>query len=121
MPPIRDGGAMRIGLFSLLTLWVAGCASTTQWELLHREVRRTIADVTLVAGLPDRVADLPGGRRVYQWDRAHLVPRGGGRCTYELMAVLEGRLQSLAAWRVVAIKAPEPGCEPLAEGFNLIG
>ena len=55
----------------------------------------------------------PDGRRVYQWRRARLVARGGGPCTYTVYAVSEGRSQSLAAWRVVEIEPPEPGCEPL--------
>ncbi len=105
---------MRVGLFSLLVLLSGGCTSLTQWELLNEEVGRTIADVTLVAGLPDRVADLPDGRRIYQWERARLVPRGGGPCSYRLYAVSEGRPASLAAWRVVAVEAPAAGCEPLA-------
>lgn len=103
---------MRVGLFSVVGLLLAGCASATQWELLQDEVGRTIADVTLVAGMPYKVGDLPDGRRVYQWRRARLVARGGGPCTYTVYAVSEGRPQSLAAWRIVEIETPEPGCEP---------
>ena len=62
--------------------------------------------------------DLPDGRRVYQWRRARLVPRGGGPCTYTLYAVREGRPQSLASWRVVGIEVPGPGCEPLVGGYR---
>ena len=106
---------MRVGLFSLIVLAIAGCSTGSQWREFHEELGRTIAHVTLVAGLPHRVADLPDGRRIYQWERAHLVPRGGGPCTYTLYAVREGRPQSLAAWRVIGIEYPEPGCEPLTE------
>ncbi len=104
---------MRVGLFTLFVLLFTGCTSATQWHVLRGELGRTIADVTLVAGMPDMVGDLPDGRRIYQWRRAHLVPRGGGPCTYSLIAVSEGRPQSLAAWRVVGIEVPEPGCAPL--------
>ena len=104
---------MRVGLLSLVGLLLAGCAGATQWELLEDEVGRTVADVTLIAGMPYKVGDLPDGRRVYQWRRARLVARGGGPCTYSVYAVSEGRPQSLAAWRVVEIATPEPGCGPL--------
>ena len=104
-------------IFSLPLLVLSACGTAeTNWEELQDEIGRTIADVTLVAGMPQRVGDLPGGRRVYEWDRWHLVPRGGRRCTYRLFAISEGRPQSLAAWRVVAIDEPRPGCGPLEAG-----
>jgi hypothetical protein len=58
---------------------------------------------------------------MYQWERAHLVPRGGGPCIYTLFAISEGRPESLAAWRVVGIELPEAGCEPLARKSNPFG
>lgn len=104
---------MRCALGALLVFVLGGCTSSTHWALLHREQGRTVADVTLVAGEPDMLADLPDGRRIYQWRRSHLVPRGGPVCVYTLYAEREGRPQSLAAWRVTGIEVPEPGCEPL--------
>jgi hypothetical protein len=104
---------MRCALLALIALASAGCTSTTTHDLLEREVGRTIADVTLVAGPPQFVADMPDGSRRYRWERWALVPRGGPRCLYTLHAVREGRPASLAAWRVVAIDPPAPGCVPL--------
>ena len=106
-------------LVAVAVLILTGCASRTNWEVLEAEIGRSIADVTLVAGTPDRIADLPGGRRIYEWSRWHLVPRGGGRCIYRLHAVLKGQPQSLAAWRVVAIEPPAPGCGPLDRQVRL--
>jgi hypothetical protein len=77
--------------------------------------------VTLVAGLPHSVADLPDGRRAFRWERWALVPRGGPRCTFTLYAEREGRPQSLAAWRVVEIKAPAHRCGPPPEKGLLEG
>jgi hypothetical protein len=105
--------SMRCALFALIALASAGCASETTHHLLAREVGRTIADVTLVAGPPQFVADMPDGTRRYRWERWALVPRGGPRCLYTLHAVREGRPASLAAWRVVAIEPPAPGCHPV--------
>ena len=106
---------MRYGLFSLATMMLAGCVPATNYKMIEREVGRTVADVTLVAGQPHQYADLPDGRRLYQWRRPALVPRGGPLCTYTLTAVSEGRAQSLAAWRVVSIAPPTPGCGPLLD------
>ena len=106
---------MRYGLFSLLVLSLGGCVTATNYTLLNREVGRTVADVTLVAGQPYQVADLPDGRRLYRWRRPALVPRGGPLCLYVLTAEREGRPQSLAAWRVVSIAPPVPGCGPLLD------
>lgn len=106
---------MRYGLFSMAALMLAGCVTSTNYTLLQREVGRTVADVTLVAGQPEQFADLPGGRRLYQWRRPALVPRGGPLCLYTLTAESEGRPQSLAAWRVVSIAPPSPGCGPLLD------
>ncbi len=106
---------MRYGLFSLFTLLLAGCVTATNYTNLKREVGGTVADVTLVAGQPEQFADLPDGRRLYQWRRPALVPRGGPTCTYTLTAESEGRAQSLAAWRVVSIAPPAPGCGPLLD------
>src|SRR5687768_3451377 len=52
-----------------MALALAGCTSTTTHDLLEREVGRTIADATLVAGPPQFVADLPDGSRRYRWER----------------------------------------------------
>ena len=106
---------MRGGLLSLAALMLGGCVASTNYTLLSREVGRTVADVTLVAGQPYQFADLPGGRRLYQWRRPALAPRGGPLCTYTLTAQSEGRAQSLAAWRVVSIAPPTPGCGPLLD------
>jgi hypothetical protein len=99
---------------ALFALSLAACGtSVTTHDLLSREVGRTIADVTLVAGPPQFVADLPDGSRDYRWERWSLVPRGGPRCLYTLHTVQEGRPASLASWRVVGIDPPAPGCPPL--------
>jgi hypothetical protein len=103
---------MRGGWTGLVVLALAGCTSTTTHDLLEREVGRTIADATLVTGPPQFVADLPDGSRRYRWERWSLVPRGGPRCLYTLVAVREGRPESLAAWRVIAVDPPAPGCPP---------
>lgn len=84
------------------------------WEVLSEFVGDTIAAATLVVGAPDRVTDLPDGRRAYSWDRSRLTPRGGPRCVHTLYALPEGRARSLAAWRVTAIELPAPGCEPVS-------
>ena len=103
-------------LFGISALLLAGLFEPeTTWELLEEEVGRTVADVTLVAGLPHSVADLPDGRRAFRWERWALVPRGGPRCTYTLYAERRGRPESLAAWRVVEIEPPAPGCGPAPE------
>ena len=99
--------------FAFLCLFLAGCGSATTYELLKDEVGRTVADVTLVAGQPYSYADLPDGRRAFRWERPSLVPSGGPICFYTLYAVLDGRPLSLAAWDVVAIGPPSPGCPPL--------
>ncbi len=105
---------MRCGVAALAALALGGCTtSTTTHDLLSREVGRTAADVTLVAGPPWQVADMPDGRRAFRWERWSLVPRGAARCLYTLYAVREGRPESLAAWRVVGIDPPAPGCPPL--------
>jgi len=106
---------MRVWLVGLGALALGGCVTTTNYTLLSREVGRTVADVTLVAGQPSQFADLPGNRRLYQWRRPALVPRGGPLCTYTLTAVSRGRAESLAAWRVVDIAPPAPGCGPLLD------
>jgi hypothetical protein len=106
-----DMGRPTAALFALL---LAACGtSVTTHDLLSREVGRTIADVALVAGPPQFVADLPDGSRDYRWERWSLVPRGGPRCLYTLHTVQEGRPASLASWRVVGIDPPAPGCPPL--------
>ena len=105
---------MRICFVLLGCLLLAGCTSTTTYDLLRDEVGRTVAHVTLVAGPPHSYADLPDGRRAFRWQRPALVPRGGPICFYTLYAVLDGRPLSLAAWDVVAIEPPSPGCAPLA-------
>ena len=103
----------RLGVAAVAAIALAACTtSTTTHDLLAREVGRTIADVTLVAGPPTWVADMPDGRRAFRWERWSLVPRGGPRCLYTLHAAREGRPESLAAWRVVAIEPPAPGCPP---------
>jgi hypothetical protein len=105
---------MRVPFAVLIALALTACGtSVTTHDLLSREVGRTIADVTLVAGPPQFVADLPDGSRDYRWERWSLVPRGGPRCIYTLHTVREGRPASLAAWRVVGIEPPAPGCPPL--------
>jgi hypothetical protein len=104
--------SMRGGWTGLLALALTACTRITTHELLEREVGRTIADTTLVAGPPQFVADLPDGSRRYRWERWSLVPRGGPRCLYTLHAVREGRPESLAAWRVIAVDPPAPECPP---------
>ena len=106
---------MRPALIAVLCLTLGGCTSAAQWDVFEAQIGRTVADVTLVAGTPDEIGDLPEGRRVFAWKRAKLVPRGWGPCEYRLTAVREGRPESLAAWRVVSIDDPAPGCAP-AEG-----
>ena len=106
---------VRYAVVGLAALMLAGCVTSTNYTLLSREVGRTVADVTLVAGQPHQYADLPGGKRLYQWRRPALVPRGGPLCVYTLTAQSEGRAQSLAAWRVVSIAPPSPGCGPLLD------
>jgi hypothetical protein len=56
---------------------------------------------------------MPDGRRAFRWQRPSLVPTGGPVCFYTLYAVLDGRPLSLAAWDVVEIEPPSPGCPPL--------
>ena len=68
---------MRYGLLSPVLLLLAGCTSTTTHELLSREIGRTIADVTLVAGPPQSSADLPDGRRAFHFQRP--IARADGR------------------------------------------
>jgi hypothetical protein len=104
---------MRRFRFPLIFLLLAGCGSTTTHDLLSEEVGRTVADVTLVAGQPHSFADMPDGRRAFRWQRPSLVPTGGPVCFYTLYAVLDGRPLSLAAWDVVEIDPPSPGCPPL--------
>lgn len=105
---------MRYGLAALVALAaLALAACTTTHDLMQREIGRTIADVTLVAGQPTWVADMPDGSRHYRWERWSLVPRGPPRCLYTLHAAREGRPESLAAWRVVGSDPPAPGCPPL--------
>ena len=112
---------MRYRLLCLALVVVGGCGTPrTTWELLDEEVGRTIAEVTLVAGMPHSIADLPDGRRAFRWERWGLVPRGGLRCVYTLYAVSEGRPQSLAAWRVVTIDPPAVGCGPLEKPVQLL-
>lgn len=104
-------------LFSVSAVVLAGFFGhdETTFQLLQREVGRTVADVTLTAGLPDEIADMPDGRRAFRWQRWSLNPRGGSRCNYTLLAEQEGSPESLAAWRVVEIEPPAPGCGPEAE------
>ena len=103
-----------MALLSPVLLLLAGCtSSTTTHELLSREIGRTIADVTLVAGPPQSSADLPDGRRAFHFQRPSLVPTGGPVCLYTVYATLSGRPLSLAAWDVVAVDPPAPGCAPL--------
>jgi hypothetical protein len=103
---------MRAGLLALSFLALSGCVSATTHEMLSHEVGRTIADATLVAGPPDSWADMPDGSRAFLWELPVLVPTSPERCLYTLYAVLEGRPESLAAWRVVAIEPPAPSCAP---------
>jgi hypothetical protein len=98
---------------SIALLLLAGCTSTTTHQLLSREIGRTIADVTLVAGTPQSSAQLPDGRRAFHFQRTLLVPTGGPVCLYTVYATLSGRPLSLAAWDVVAVDPPSPGCAPL--------
>lgn len=111
---------MRYVLLISVLFVLTGCGTQTTWELLEEEVGRTIADVTLVAGTPHSVADLPDSRRAFRWERWSLVPRGGPRCIYTLYAVSEGRPQSLAAWRVVGLDPPAIGCGPLEKAHNSV-
>ena len=104
---------MRCGLITIACLVFAGCTGTTTHQLLSREVGRTVADVTLVAGQPHSFADMRDGRRAFRWQRPSLVPTGGPVCFYTLYAVLDGRPLSLAAWDVVEIDPPSPGCPSL--------
>ncbi len=104
---------MRYSLLVVASLLLAGCTSSTTHDLLKREVGRTVAQVTLVAGPPHSYADLPDGRRAFRWQRPSLVPTGGPVCFYTLHALLDGRPLSLAAWEVVDIDPPSPGCPPL--------
>jgi hypothetical protein len=104
---------MRYGLLSPVLLLLASCTSTTTHDLLSREIGRTIADVTLVAGPPQSSADLPDGRRAFHFQRPALVPTGGPVCLYTVYATLSGHPLSLAAWDVVAVDPPSPGCAPL--------
>jgi len=97
---------------AIVFLLLAGCTSTSTHQLLSSEVGSTVADVTLTAGQPHSYADMPGGRRAFRWVRPSLAPTGGPECFYTLYAVLDGRPLSLAAWEVVAIDAPSPGCPP---------
>jgi hypothetical protein len=103
---------MRFGLAGFAVLFLGGCVgATTTFGLLEREVGRSIADVTLVTGPPDRSYDLPDGRRAFVFNLPPLVPTSPQRCPYTVYAELEGRPQSLAAWRVVEIVPAPPGCE----------
>ena len=104
---------MRHALLSPVLLLLAACTSTTTHDLLSDEVGRTVADVTLVAGQPHSFADMPDGRRAFRWQRPSLVPTGGPVCFYTLYAVLDGRPLSLAAWDVVEMDPPSPGCPSL--------
>jgi hypothetical protein len=104
---------MCFALFASLGLALAGCPPVTNGQVLHREIGRTIADVTLVAGPPASWTDTADGLRGFQWERPHLGPRGGKRCRYTLYARREGRSASLAAWRVVGSGLPPEGCGPL--------
>jgi hypothetical protein len=103
---------MRAAFLAFSVLMLSGCVSATTHEMLSREVGRTIADATLVAGPPDSWADMPDGSRAFVWELPVLVPTSPERCLYTLYAVLEGRPESLAAWRVVAIDPPAPSCAP---------
>lgn len=106
---------MGCGIFGVSVVVLAGLIGPpeTTWDLFEREVGRTIADATLVAGLPHSVADMPDGRRAFRWERWSLNPRGGIRCKYTLVAERKGRPESLAAWHVVEIEPAAPGCGPL--------
>lgn len=103
---------MRAGLFAFSALALTGCVSASTHGMLAREVGGTIADATLVAGPPDSWSDLPDGGRAFVWELPVLVATSPERCLYTLYAVLEGRPDSLAAWRVVDIEPPAPSCAP---------
>ena len=103
---------MCFAVLGSLGLAAATCLPVTNWEVLHREVGRTVADVTLVAGPPLSWSETADGLRAYEWERWHLAPRGGRRCRLTLYARLEGQAHSLAAWRVVASALPPEGCGP---------
>jgi hypothetical protein len=104
---------MCLGVLGSFGLALAGCLPVTNWEVLHREVGHTVAEVTLVAGQPLSHFDAADGLRGFRWERSHLAPRGGKRCLYTLYARREGRARSLAAWRVVGSALPPEGCGPL--------
>ena len=85
--------------------------SASNWDLLAREVGRSIAHATLIAGPPKGFVDLTDGRRAFYWERSTLVPQGGPRCIYTLYATNTGEPRSLPAWRIVGIEPPFPECE----------
>jgi hypothetical protein len=102
---------MRWGVTGLSLLLLAGCVTpVARSELLRREIGRSVAHATLVAGRPQASYDLPDGRRAFQWEDWSLVPRGGPRCTYTAFAVSTGHRNMLAAWHIVEIGNPAPGC-----------
>ena len=80
------------------------------WDLMAREVGSSVAHVTLVAGPPDGFADMPDGSRAFYCQDQALAPRGGALCTFTLYATSNGQPSILAAWKVVAIEPPTPGC-----------
>jgi hypothetical protein len=102
---------MRRALAGVMLMMLAGCSSTPYASSLMfgREIGNSIAHATVVAGAPDSVQDLADGRRAYRWQRPSLVPFGGPLCVYTIVAVSEGRRESLAAWRIVEMEKP-PGC-----------
>src|SRR4051812_21970698 len=82
----------------------------TTFDLLSDEVGSSIADATLVAGMPDWQHDLPSGQRAFVWNRPILVPTSPHRCNFTAYAVrTTGDDDSLAAWEITQIAAPARG------------
>ena len=96
----------------LIALVLAGCTST--YGLMQREVGRSVAHATVIAGPPKGWSDLPDGRRAFVWELPALVATSPQRCVYTLTAVLKrsGEPNALAAWRVVGMVEPPPECGP---------
>ena len=82
----------------------------TSWDLMAREVGRSVAHATLSAGPPDGFSNLPDGDRAYHWQMPALIPRGGPQCTFTLYASNDGQRNILAGWKVIAIEPPAPEC-----------
>ncbi len=92
----------------LLTFTPAPPVAT--WDLMARELGMSIAHATLIAGTPDGFSDIGPGQRSYYWVRPALSPRGGPNCTFVLHAENAREPKVLAAWTVVDIEPPAPGC-----------